>query len=51
MKEPNLIKVNLPPDEDAYKHGYGEGCFFIVDDATKAAHDQLKKYLSNTKNT
>ena len=40
MKEPNFIKVNLPPDEEAYKYGYGEGCFFIVDDETKEAYDR-----------
>ena len=39
-KEPNYIKVNLPPDKEWYKHGAGEGCWFIVDDKTKAAHDQ-----------
>ena len=39
MKEPNFIKVNLPQDEEAYKDGRGEGCFFIVDDRTKEAHD------------
>ena len=39
MKEPKLIKVNLPQDEEAYKHGVCEGCFFIVDDRTKTAYD------------
>ncbi len=40
MKEPILIKANIPPSEEAYKNGYGEGCFFIVDEETKAAYDQ-----------
>ena len=35
----NFIKVMIPPDEEAYKHGAGEGCFFIVDDRTKTAYD------------
>ena len=39
MKEPNFIKVNLPPTMEDYERGSGEGCFFIVDDRTKAAHD------------
>ena len=29
----------IPPDMEAYKHGFGEGCFFIVDDRTKTAYD------------
>lgn len=40
MKEPNFIKVNLPPTMEDYERGNGEGCFFIVDDETKAAYDQ-----------
>lgn len=35
----NFIKVMIPPDMEAYKHGFGEGCFFIVDDRTKTAYD------------
>ena len=40
MKEPNLIKVNIPPDREWYERGNGEGCFFIVDDRTKEAYDR-----------
>ncbi len=36
----NFIKVNIPPNEEAYKNGNGEGCFFIVDEETKAAYDR-----------
>lgn len=39
MKEPNFIKAILPPNEDCYKCGNGEGCWFIVDDRTKTAYD------------
>lgn len=35
----HFIKCNLPPDPVSYEHGAGEGCFFIVDDETKAAYD------------
>lgn len=38
-KEPNFIKAMIPPSEEYYKHGAGEGCFFIVDDRTKTAYD------------
>lgn len=33
------IKANLPPCEDAYIKGYGEGVFILVDEETKEAHD------------
>ncbi len=36
----NFIKVNLPATEQMYKEGWGEGCFFMVDDETKAAYDR-----------
>ena len=36
----NYIKANLPGTSADYENGNGEGCFFIVDDATKAAHDR-----------
>lgn len=36
----NYIKVNLPATEQGYKNGEGEGCFFLVDDETKAAYDR-----------
>ena len=39
MKEPNLIKVMVPPNKEWYEYGAGEGCWFIVDDRTKAAYD------------
>lgn len=35
----NFIKVNLPTTPEDYQAGAGEGCFFIVDDRTKAAYD------------
>ena len=35
----NLIKCNLPRTPEAYEVGNGEGCFFLVDDKTKEAHD------------
>ena len=37
--EPNYIKANIPPTEEDYQIGNGEGCFFIVDDRAKAAYD------------
>ena len=40
MKEPNFIKANIPFNEEGYEHGFGEGCFFIVDDRTKEAYDR-----------
>lgn len=39
MKETNFIKVIIPIGEEMFIHGVGEGCWFIVDDETKAAHD------------
>lgn len=36
----NFIQVNLPPTEQDYLSGSGEGCWFIVDDETKAAYDR-----------
>lgn len=39
MEQGYYIKANLPATEDAYRAGTGEGCYFIVDAATKAAHD------------
>lgn len=35
----HYIKVNLPDSPEHYEEGRGEGCFFIVDDRTKAAYD------------
>ena len=37
--EPNYIKANLPPTLEDYERGCGEGCWFIVDERTKAAYD------------
>lgn len=38
-----FIKANLPATEEDYKSGYGEGCFFIVDQETKKAYDNDTK--------
>ncbi len=39
IAQTDYIKVNLPPDEKAYKNGNGEGVFVMVDVQTKNAHD------------
>lgn len=35
----HLIKVNLPSNEEAYKNGNGEGCWFLVSEEVKNAYD------------
>lgn len=37
-----LIKINLPSNEESYKSGNGEGCWALVDEQTKADHDNDK---------
>lgn len=34
-----FIKANLTCSQEAYIHGAGEGCFFIVSEDVKAAYD------------
>lgn len=33
------IKANLPRNAEDYENGSGEGCFFLVSERTKEAHD------------
>lgn len=40
MQEPNYIKTNIPSNEEDYRQGNGEGCFFLVDDKTMAAYEK-----------
>ena len=37
------IKVNLPSNEESYKLGNGEGCWVLVEENVKRAHDTDEK--------